>query len=137
MQEDKEAVFDAFDTVKACLGLAAPIISTLEVNRDKMLAAAKGGYINATDLADYLAKKGVPFRTAYKLTGRLVADCAERGAALEDLTLEEFRAYSPVFESDLYDAISLEKCVERRTSAGGASSVNIAAQLDYLRGITG
>ena len=137
MQEDKEAVFDAFDTVKACLGLAAPIISTLEVNRDKMLAAAKGGYINATDLADYLAKKGVPFRTAYKLTGRLVADCAERGAALEDLTLEEFRAYSPVFESDLYDAISLEKCVERRTSAGGASPVNIAAQLDYLRGITG
>ena len=137
MQEDKEAVFDAFDTVKACLGLAAPIISTLEVNRDKMLAAAKGGYINATDLADYLAKKGVPFRTAYKLTGRLVADCAERGAALEDLTLEEFRAYSPVFESDLYDAISLEKCVERRTSAGGASPANIAAQLDYLRGITG
>ena len=137
MQEDKEAVFDAFDTVKACLGLAAPIISTLEVNRDKMLAAAKGGYINATDLADYLAKKGVPFRTAYKLTGRLVADCTERGAALEDLTLEEFRAYSPVFEADLYDAISLEKCVERRTSAGGASSVNIAAQLDYLRGITG
>ena len=137
MQEDKEAVFDAFDTVKACLNLAAPIISTLEVNRDKMLAAAKGGYINATDLADYLAKKGVPFRTAYKLTGRLVADCAERGAALEDLALEEFRAYSPVFESDLYDAISLEKCVERRTSAGGASSVNITAQLDYLRGITG
>ena len=137
MQEDKEAVFDAFDTVKACLSLAAPIISTLEVNRDKMLAAAKGGYINATDLADYLAKKGVPFRTAYKLTGRLVADCAERGAALEDLTLEEFRAYSPVFEADLYDAISLEKCVERRTSAGGASPVNIAAQLDYLRGITG
>ena len=137
MQEDKEAVFDAFDTVKACLGLAAPIISTLEVNRDKMLAAAKGGYINATHLADYLAKKGVPFRTAYKLTGRLVADCAERGAALEDLTLEEFRAYSPVFEADLYDAISLEKCVERRTSAGGASPVNIAAQLDYLRGITG
>ena len=137
MQEDKEAVFDAFDTVKACLGLAAPIISTLEVNRDKMLAAAKGGYINATDLADYLAKKGVPFRTAYKLTGRLVADCAERGAALEDLALEEFRAYSPVFEADLYDAISLEKCVERRTSAGGASPVNIAAQLDYLRGITG
>ena len=137
MQEDKEAVFDAFDTVKACLNLAAPIISTLEVNRDKMLAAAKGGYINATDLADYLAKKGVPFRTAYKLTGRLVADCAERGAALEDLTLEEFRAYSPVFEADLYDAISLEKCVERRTSAGGASPVNIAAQLDYLRGITG
>ena len=137
MQEDKEAVFDAFDTVKVCLGLAAPIISTLEVNRDKMLAAAKGGYINATDLADYLAKKGVPFRTAYKLTGRLVADCAERGAALEDLALEEFRAYSPVFEADLYDAISLEKCVERRTSAGGASPVNIAAQLDYLRGITG
>ena len=136
MQEDKEAVFDAFDTVKACLGLAAPIISTLEVNRDKMLAAAKGGYINATDLADYLAKKGVPFRTAYKLTGRLVADCAERGAALEDLTLEEFRAYSPVFESDLYDAISLEKCVERRTSAGGASPAGLEAQLEYLRGVT-
>ena len=136
MQEDKEAVFDAFDTVDACLAIAAPMVATLTVHKDKMLAAAKGGFINATDLADYLAKKGVPFRTAYKLTGRLVADCAERGAALEDLTLEEFRAYSPVFESDLYDDISLEKCVARRTSAGGASPAGLEAQLEYLRGVT-
>ena len=136
MQEDKEAVFDAFDTVDACLSIAAPMVATLTVHKDKMLAAAKGGFINATDLADYLAKKGVPFRTAYKLTGRLVADCAERGAALEDLTLEEFRAYSPVFESDLYDDISLEKCVARRTSAGGASPAGLEAQLEYLRGVT-
>ena len=136
MQEDKEAVFDAFDTVKACLSLAAPIISTLEVNRDKMLAAAKGGYINATDLADYLAKKGVPFRTAYQLTGDIVAWCSQRGLALEDVPLEVYQGFSPAFDSWLYDDISLEKCVARRTSAGGASPAGLEAQLEYLRGVT-
>ena len=107
MQEDKEAVFDAFDTAELCLAVFAPMIATMKVNADNMLAAAKGGYINATDLADYLAKKGVPFRTAYKLTGQIVADCAALGKALEDLTLAEYKAYSDVFEADLYDEISL------------------------------
>ncbi len=136
MQEDKEAVFDAFDTAKLCLAVFAPMIAAMKVNAGNMLQAAKGGYINATDLADYLAKKGVPFRAAYKLTGQIVADCAAGGKALEDLTLAEYKAYSDVFEADLYEEISLQACVAKRTSAGGAAPANIAAQLEYLRGIT-
>ena len=136
MQEDKEAVFDAFDTVDACLAIAAPMVATLTVHKDKMLAAAKGGFINATDLADYLAKKGVPFRTAYQLTGDIVAWCSQRGLALEDVPLEVYQGFSPAFDSGLYDDISLEKCVARRTSAGGASPAGLEAQLEYLRGVT-
>ncbi len=136
MQEDKEAVFDAFDTAKLCLAVFAPMIATMKVNAENMLSAAKGGFINATDLADYLAKKGVPFRTAYKLTGRIVADCAAGGKTLEELTLEEYKSYSEAFEADLYDEISLQTCVAKRVSAGGAAPVNIPAQLEYLRGIT-
>ena len=136
MQEDKEAVFDAFDTVDACLSIAAPMVATLTVHKDKMLAAAKGGFINATDLADYLAKKGVPFRTAYQLTGDIVAWCSQRGLALEDVPLEVYQGFSPAFDSGLYDDISLEKCVARRTSAGGASPAGLEAQLEYLRGVT-
>ena len=135
MQEDKEAVFDAFDTAKLCLTVYAPMIATMKVNEDNMLAAAKGGFINATDLADYLAKKGVPFRTAYKLTGQIVADCAKSGKALEDLTLGEYKAYSDVFDDGLYDAISLKNCVARRVSAGGAAPANLKAQFEYLRGV--
>ena len=135
MQEDKEAVFDAFDTAKLCLTVYAPMIATMKVNEDNMLAAAKGGFINATDLADYLAKKGVPFRTAYKLTGQIVADCAKSGKALEDLTLGEYKAYSDVFDEGLYDAISLKNCVARRVSAGGAAPANLKAQFEYLRGV--
>ena len=136
MQEDKEAVFDAFDTAKLCLAVFAPMIATMKVNAENMLNAAKGGFINATDLADYLAKKGVPFRTAYKLTGQIVAACAAGGKSLEDLTLEEYKAYSDVFEADLYEEISLQTCVAKRVSAGGASPANIAAQLEYLRGVS-
>ena len=135
MQEDKEAVFDAFDTAKLCLTVYAPMIATMKVNEDNMLAAAKGGFINATDLADYLAKKGVPFRTAYKLTGQIVADCAKSGKALEDLSLEEYKVYSDVFDDGLYDAISLKNCVARRVSAGGAAPANLKAQFEYLRGV--
>ena len=135
MQEDKEAVFDAFDTAELCLAVLAPMIASMKVNAETMLAAAKGGYINATDLADYLARKGVPFREAYRLTGRIVAACAASGRALEDLTLEEYRAYSPAFEADLYGEISLAACVSRRVSAGGAAPANIEAQLEYLRGV--
>ena len=135
MQEDKEAVFDAFDTAKLCLTVYAPMIATMKVNEDNMLAAAKGGFINATDLADYLAKKGVPFRTAYKLTGQIVADCAKSGKALEDLTLGEYKVYSDVFDDGLYDAISLKNCVARRVSAGGAAPANLKAQFEYLRGV--
>ena len=111
------------------------MIATMKVNAANMLAAAKGGFINATDLADYLAKRGVPFRTAYKLTGQIVADCAALGKALEDLTLDEYKAYSEVFGEDLYDEISLAACVAKRVSAGGAAPANIPVQLEYLRGV--
>ena len=135
MQEDKEAVFDAFDTAKLCLAVFAPMIATMKVNAENMLSAAKGGFINATDLADYLAKKGVPFRTAYKLTGQIVARCAASGKSLEDLTLAEYREYSEAFEADLYEEISLSTCVAKRTSAGGAAPSNLDIQLRFLGGV--
>ena len=136
MQEDKEAVFDAFDTVNACLGVFAPMIETMTVKKENMLAAAKGGFINATDLADWLAKRGVPFRTAYKLTGEIVAWCIENGKDLEGMTLEEYKAFSDEFDESLYDDISLAACVAKRTSQGGASPANIAAQIEYLKQVT-
>ena len=136
MQEDKEAVFDAFDTVNACLGVFAPMIETMTVKKENMLAAAKGGFINATDLADWLAKRGVPFRTAYKLTGEIVAWCIENGKDLEGMTLDEYKAFSDEFDESLYDDISLAACVAKRTSQGGASPANIAAQIEYLKQVT-
>lgn len=136
MQEDKEAVFDAFDTVQACLGVFAPMIETMTVKKDNMLAAAKSGFINATDLADWLAKRGVPFRTAYKLTGEIVAWCIEHGKTLEDMTLEEYKSFSKVFDESLYEDISIAACVAKRTSKGGSSPANIAAQIEYLKQVT-
>ena len=136
MQEDKEAVFDAFDTVQACLGVFAPMIETMTVKKDNMLAAAKSGFINATDHADWLAKRGVPFRTAYKLTGEIVAWCIEHGKTLEDMTLEEYKSFSEVFDESLYEDISIAACVAKRTSKGGASPANIAAQIEYLKQVT-
>ncbi len=136
MQEDKEAVFDAFDTVNACLGVFAPMIETMTVKKENMLAAAKGGFINATDLADWLAKRGVPFRTAYKLTGEIVAWCIENGKDLESMTLEEYKGFSEIFDESLYEDISVAACVAKRVSQGGASPVNIAAQIEYLKRVT-
>ena len=136
MQEDKEAVFDAFDTVNACLGVFAPMIETMTVKKENMLAAAKGGFINATDLADWLAKRGVPFRTAYKLTGEIVAWCIENGKDLESMTLEEYKGFSEIFDESLYEDISVAACVGKRVSQGGASPVNIAAQIEYLKRVT-
>ena len=136
MQEDKEAVFDAFDTVNACLGIFAPMLETMTVRKDNMLAAAKGGFINATDLADWLARRCVPFRTAYKLTGEIVAWCIENGKDLESMTLEEYKSFSDEFDESLYDDISLAACVAKRTSEGGASPANIAAQIEYLKQVT-
>ena len=136
MQEDKEAGFDALDTVQACLGVFAPMIETMTVKKDNMLAAAKSGFINATDLADWLAKRGVPFRTAYKLTGEIVAWCIEHGKTLEDMTLEEYKSFSKVFDESLYEDISIAACVAKRTSKGGASPANIAAQIEYLKQVT-
>ena len=133
MQEDKEGFFDAVDTVKACLEVYAPMIKGMTARTDRMAQAAKEGYINATDLADYLAKKGVPFREAYKLVGEIVRDATKKGVTLEEIPLEEYKALSPVFDADLYEEISLETCVSKRTSEGGTAVSSVEKQLASIR----
>ena len=118
MQEDKELTFDAIDTVKGCLALFTGMISTMTFKKDVMEASAKNGLTNATDAADYLVGKGVPFPDVHGIVGRLVLYCLEKGIALDDMTLDEYKAISPVFEDDIYEAISLRTCVEKRTTIG-------------------
>jgi argininosuccinate lyase len=130
MQEDKEAVFDACDTVRACLAVLAPMIRTMQTDRARMLAACREGFINATDLADYLTRKGMPFRDAYKLTGQIVDLCERKGVTLEELPLEEYRALCPLFSEDLYPAIDMETCVALRTSFGGTSKASVEKQIE-------
>ncbi len=133
MQEDKEAVFDAVDTVKLCLSTFIPMIETMKVIPENMRNAAAKGFINATDCADYLVKKGLPFRDAYKITGTLVHTCIEKDLTLETLPLEEYRALCDTFEEDVYDAISLETCVMQRKAAGGPAPETVKAQIEYVR----
>lgn len=121
MQEDKEPVFDAIDTVKMCLPVFAAMIETMKVRKENMLQAAKGGFTNATDAADYLVKHGMPFRDAHEVIGKLVFYCIQNNKSLDDLTLEEFKKFSPVFEESIYQAISLEECVNKRNVIGGPS----------------
>ena len=128
MQEDKEAIFDAFDTVSMCLTAFTPMLDTMTVLPENMRKAAAGGFINATDCADYLVGKGLPFRDAYKCTGQLVALCIEKGTTLEDLPLEEYRTVCALFDNDLYDAISLDHCVSRRTCIGAPAPENVRAE---------
>ena len=118
MQEDKELSFDAFDTVKGCVRLFRGMIDTMKFNDARMEESAKHGFTNATDAADYLVKKGVPFRDAHGIVGQLVLHCLDKGIALDDMTLDEYKAISPVFENDIYDAISLKTCVEKRLTLG-------------------
>ncbi len=132
MQEDKEAIFDAVDTVKQCLSVFTPMIGTMKVLPDNMAKAAKEGFINATDLADYLTKKGKPFRMAYKTVGEIVAYCMENGKVLETLPLEIYKKFDPMFEEDLYGEISLETCVKKRISAGGTGPVSVNKQIETL-----
>ena len=129
MQEDKEAVFGAIDTVKQCLEVFTPMFSTMTLRRDNMRKAASRGFINATDCADYLTKKGMPFRDAYKLTGCMVSDCIAADKTLEELTLTQFQSYSPLFGADIYDAIDLVHCCEGRTSYGGPSAASVQRQI--------
>ena len=133
MQEDKESVFDAVDTVKMCLRVMAPMIETMTVRTDNMMCAAQTGFINATDLADYLVKKGLPFRSAYKISGQLVARCMEEGTVLESLPLETYKEYSPMFEEDLYPEIDLKNCMEKRISEGGTSAASVMKQIAWVR----
>ena len=131
MQEDKELSFDAIDTVKGCLALFTGMISTTTFRKDVMESSAKSGFTNATDAADYLVSHGVPFRDAHTIVGQLVLLCLDKGIALDDLSLEEFRAVSPVFGEDIYEAISMETCVKRRitTGAPGQDAMKQAIQV--------
>ena len=134
MQEDKEAVFDAVDTVVQCLQVFAPMLRTMKTIPENMKKAAQGGFINATDLADYLVKKGMPFRSAYKISGQLVAKCIQDGCVLEDLPLEAYREFSELFEADLYKEIDLLNCVQKRISQGGTCVASVEQQLQYVQG---
>ena len=133
MQEDKEGVFDACDTVKMCLKIMTPMVASMTVNRENMLHAAQGGFINATDLADWLVKKGMPFRNAYKISGQLVRQCMESGQVLETLPLETYRTYSELFDETLYEAIDLKNCMEKRISEGGTSVASVEKQIAFVR----
>ena len=133
MQEDKELIFDAFDTVDACLTVCAPMVGTMTFLPENMRKAAAAGFINATDLADWLVGRGMPFRTAYKLTGQIVEECAQKGVALEDLPLEAYRARSELFDETLYDAINIDACLLRRTSLGGPTPESVERQIKIVK----
>ena len=133
MQEDKEAIFDSFDTVKMCITTFIPMLDTMTVLKDNMRAAAAKGFINATDCADYLVKKGLPFRDAYKATGTLVAKCIEKGETLETLPLDEYKAICDTFDEGVYEAINLDVCVSQRKSAGGPAKENTLANVARIR----
>ena len=133
MQEDKEGVFDACDTVKMCLKVLTPMLESMQVNTGNMLLAAQNGFINATDLADYLVKKGMPFRTAYKISGQIVRHCMETGQVLETLPPESYREFSELFDDDVYAAIDLKACMEKRISEGGTSASSVEKQIALVR----
>ncbi|MDL2233288.1 argininosuccinate lyase [Ruminococcaceae bacterium OttesenSCG-928-L11] len=133
MQEDKEAIFDSIDTVKLCLSTFTPMLQTMTVLDANMRAAAAKGFINATDCADYLTKKGMPFRDAYKITGQLVALCIAQDKTLESLDLEQYKAKSDLFDADIFDAIRLETCVNTRTSYGGPCPDSVRRQVAEMR----
>ena len=118
MQEDKEMAFDAMDTTNGCIQLFDGMLETMEFNKDNMEASAKNGFTNATDAADYLVNHGVPFRDAHSIIGQVVLYCIDRGIAIDDMTLEELQAISPVFEEDIYEAISMDTCVNKRLTIG-------------------
>ena len=134
MQEDKEAIFDAFDTLNQCLSIFSPMLETIKVNKENMRNAAAKGFINATDLADYLVKKGMAFRDAYKISGSIVGYAIENNKVLETITIDEYKKFSELFEDDLYDAINLEKCTFRRTSKGASAVESTLSQIKELRG---
>ncbi len=133
MQEDKESIFDAVETAEMCLRVLAPMLETMKPIPENMKRAAQKGFINATDLADYLVKKNLPFRSAYKISGQLVAKCIAEGKVLEELTISEYKEFSELFEDDLYNEISLETCVEKRISEGGTSVKSVEAQIAFVK----
>ena len=135
MQEDKESIFDSIETLKMCLGVFTPMIDTMNAIPENMHAAAQKGFINATDLADYLVKKGLPFRSAYKIVGTIVGECIKKGIVLEDMPIEAYKEHSDLFDNDLYNEIDLKTCVEKRISAGGTGLKSVETQIEYLKKI--
>ena len=135
MQEDKEGVFDSAETVKACLNVYAPMLKEMKVNKENMLSACKEGFINATDLADYLVKKGLPFRDAYKISGKIVTDCISAKVTLSEIPLEKYKEYSSVIDEEVFNAIDLTECVKKRISAGGTAPKNVKKQIEYIKEI--
>ena len=133
MQEDKESIFDACDTAEQCLDVMTGMIATMQANEAEMRKAAQTGFLNATDLADYLVGKGLPFRTAYKLSGELVAYCIQTGNILENLSLEEYKKFSPVFDEEIYAAVNLDACVSRRSCTGGTSAASVKDQIAWAK----
>ena len=132
MQEDKEGIFDSIDTVKICISTIIPMIDTFKVIKENMRKAANKGFINATDCADYLTKKQIPFRKAYKIVGNLVAYCIEKNKTLEDLTLDEYKNIDKTFEKDIYDAIKLENCIKNRNIIGGPSNKTVEQRIEEV-----
>lgn len=133
MQEDKESVFDGDETVKNCLDVMIGMIKTLSANKENMKNAASKGFINATDLADYLVKKGLAFRSAYKISGEIVKKCIEQNKTLETLSLEEYKGFSDLFDEEVFEAIDLENCVNKRVSEGGTCVASVEKQIKLVR----
>ena len=133
MQEDKELTFDAIDTTKGCIALFAGMLRTIQFRKDVMEQSAKNGFTNATDVADYLVLKGVPFRDAHGIVGRMVLACIDRGCALDDLSVDEFRGFSDVIDSDIYEAISMQNCVEKRNTTGAPGAQAMQEEIAACR----
>ena len=133
MQEDKESIFDACDTVKMCLDVFCGMVETMKALPENMRKAAGGGFINATDLADYLVVKGMPFRSAYKISGSIVAECIKTGETLETFPLESYKKYSELFDEGVYDAVDLDNCVNRRISEGGTCTASVEKQIEFVK----
>ena len=133
MQEDKECIFDGVETVIKCLDVFAPMIKTLKPLKENMYKACTKGFINATDLADYLTKKGMPFRSAYKIAGTIVGDCVKKGITLDEYPLEDYKKYADIFDEDLYQEISMETCIKKRISKGSTGYESVKEQLLYVK----
>ena len=133
MQEDKEAIFDSIDTVNMCIRTLIPMLDTMKVLKENMKLAAKNGFINATDCADYLVKKRIPFRDAYKIVGQLVSYCVDNNKTLEDLTLDEYKQSSDLFEKDIYVTIDLNNCVNARNVVGGPAKEQVKTHIDCIK----
>ncbi|MDD3382028.1 MAG: argininosuccinate lyase, partial [Bacilli bacterium] len=133
MQEDKEAIFDSIDTVKMCLSVFTDMFATIKVNKQKMKTSASGGFMNATDVADYLTKKGLPFRDSYEISGKLVAEAIKLGYTFENMPFDVYKKFSVKFENDIYEAVDIERCALSRNSLGGPAINQVEEQIEFIK----